>query len=132
MAVDATTFKALGRTWRFKFGWAAICRLEERYDKPLGEIFADMLPGITPEMLEQPERLMLAAARLRHSHLSALIAAGLEIEADFDGDAVAEIMDELGLEGALRLIFTGQQNDLPAAKGGTPKKAPARPKGPKR
>lgn len=127
MAVETTTFEALGRTWRFKFGWAAICRLEEEHNRPLGEIFAEMLPGLTPAALDDPEELLRAVAQLRYAHLSSLIAAGLE--GDHTREAVADIMDDLGLERALTVIFKAQKNDLPPAGDKPPKKGPARARG---
>src|SRR4051812_6948 len=124
MAVDALRFEARGKTHRFKFGFAAICRLEANLDKPFGDIIAEMLPGLTSAMLEDPLLLSAATARLRHGHLGALIQAGLD-----DGDAteatVAEIIDDLGVERAIAVIFGGQANDLAVGSPASKKKAGA-------
>lgn len=126
MAVQATTFEALGRTWTFKFGFAAICRLEREHDKPFGQIMAEMLPGLTPELLKDPMQLASAAASMRFDHLGSIIAAGLGEQAT--SGQVAEIIDELGFEEALAVIFGASENDVTG--GPAPKKARGR--GPKK
>lgn len=128
MATPESRFDALGRSWRFKFGVGAMCRLERAMGgTPFGMVIAEMLPGLSLADLEDPERMAEAMGRLRFTHLVALVAAGLGGEPE---EAVEELIDELGLEEALRLVFTRAEDDLPAGKPG-PKKARA-PRAPSR
>lgn len=122
MATPETNFEALGRSWRFKFGIGAMCRLERAMGgKPFGVIIGEMLPGLGLADLDDPAKVAGAMDRLRFTHLVALLGAGLGGESE---DTVAEIVDELGLELALKLIFERAEDDLPLEKPG-PKKAAA-------
>jgi hypothetical protein len=123
MAVQETRFEALGRSWTFKFGFAAMCRLERHYDQPFGEIIADMLPGLKPEMLKDPVALAAAASSLRFDHLASIVQAGLN-DGEVTAEIIAEIIDALGIEAALAVIFAANENDVTG--GPAPKKAPAR------
>jgi hypothetical protein len=113
MSVQIIRFEALGRSRTFKFGFQAICRLEARFDRPFGEIIGDMLPGLDPSILDDPARLAAAAGQMRFDHLGALIQAGLDDGTATDAD-VAELIDELGFDRALGIIFGAAANDLPA------------------
>lgn len=124
MATPDTRFDALGKTWSFKFGVGAICRLEQSQGgKPFGDIVNEMLPGLTFFDLEDPAKLAAALPRMRFSLLLALVAAGLD-----ETEAVAaDIIDDLGLDKALGVIFAAAGNDLGTGRQGA-KKGAARPR----
>lgn len=116
MAASETSFTALGREWRFKFGFGALCRLEAEFDMPFALALAHTLPDISVADMGDPEKLAAAAMTIRIGHVRAILKAGLG--ADVSDDEAEEIMDELGLEKVRAVIAQAYTSDVASPKKG--------------
>lgn len=116
MAVSDNRFEALGRGWQFRFGFGALCRLEQEYDRPFARVLQDAMPAISIEDMADPAKLAAAALDMRMSDIRSILRAGI-VERPTE-DEVDQIMDELGLAPVLEMISAAFATDVAAPKGG--------------
>lgn len=115
MAASETRFDALGRTWRFKYGIGAICRIEAAFDLPFARALQRVLPDVAAADLTNPERLLEAALDIRLSDIREIFGAAIVEEPSTD--EVDEIIDALGLDEVRRLVSLAFASDVAPAKG---------------
>jgi hypothetical protein len=100
MAVADVKFEATGRAWRFKFGFDALCRLEEEYDLPFQHVISRVMPELAVADLEDPDGIAAAvtaaASNIRMSDVRAILMAG--VGEDITRQQAADIVDELGVD----------------------------------
>jgi len=130
MAAAEVTFDALGQAWRFKFGWGALCRLEERYDEPFARILLRLFPSLSLEDLADAAKIRSAALDLRASLVRDVMAASVA-PGPITATVAEELIDELGAERVMDIIRSGVAGDLtsPNSEGGGAKPAPKKESG---
>jgi hypothetical protein len=125
MAVSETRFEALGQAWRFKFGFGAICSLEQMFDLPFAQVIERVLPNLSAADVDDPEKVAAAVSGIRMTDLRSVLIAGLGV--DVTEETAADIMDELGFERVMGILSDAIATDVQGAKGGRggppPKKA---------
>lgn len=95
------SFEADGKTWTLSFGTNAICGLEAEMDKPAGAIFASLDGSVDFRTFRSVFRAGLA----RHHK-------GLKL------DEAGDLIDEVGLSEAARLVGESVKASMPDAKPG--------------
>lgn len=130
MAASETRFDALGRSWRFKYGIGAICRIEAAFDLPFARALQQLLPNVPVADMANPKRLAEAALDIRLSDIREVFGAAI-VEVP-TADEVDEIIDELGMDEVRRLVSLAFASDVAPAKGkrgaATEKKRAPRPR----
>lgn len=115
MASPDVRFEACGRSWTFRFGFAAWCSVEQQFDKPFMEVFARCFPELAMGDLLDEEQLLAAKFQARVMDMRAIVYAGLvHHQRDITFRQVDDIVDEIGMEMVGRLC----QESLTASQGG--------------
>ena len=109
MAVATIGFDALGKRFSLKFGFGALCALEDEYDLPFVSIVQKVFPELGAADVLDPEKLMAAQAQVRCTDLRSLLRAG--IEPAVTESEVEDIVDEIGLDAAALLLKRAMTHD---------------------
>lgn len=130
MPARETTFEALGQTWRFKFGFNALCSLEEASGKPFLEIIVGVFPDLNAEAMLNQETLLDAVVNVRATDFRAAFRAGLsEAHPTLTAIDAGNIIEDLGADRAGDIMKAAISADMGGGEStrNPPKKA--RPKG---
>lgn len=115
MAAPEIRFEALGKAWRFKFGFTALCALEEQFKQPTSAIMVRYFPSLLDSVLSEAEVAKLKL-RTRLADLRELMIAALsEHHPEITRALVADIVDDIGIDAAGALLLRA----LRASQGGS-------------
>ena len=118
MAAPEVRFEALGQAWRFRFGFGALCALEEEFDQPFMLILARCFPEIGLAAADEAT-IMAARVRVRAGDLAGILVAGLsENHPGITRAQVAEIVDDIGLEKVAEILRSVVAADIAGKDGG--------------
>lgn len=102
------SFKALGESYTFLFGFNAICAAEDDFDQPFVEIVGEILPGAAGDLASNPDAAKEAAKRMRFGNIRRMIRFGLvQHHPGITDLEVGEIIDEIGLPKATEILGRG-------------------------
>jgi hypothetical protein len=98
-------FEAGSKSYRLKFGFGALCALEDEHDLPFMLIVAKAFPDLTLDDATDPEKMLAASVRVRLSDLRSLFHAGLRTHhPELTLTQVDDLIDEIGSEEASSLL----------------------------
>lgn len=113
MPARETTFEALGQTWRFKFGFNALCSLEEDRGKPFLEVILGVFPELDAKTMMDEQALLKAVASVSASELRAAFLAGLsEAHPDLTSIDAGNIIEAIGADKAGDIIKASIAADM--------------------
>lgn len=103
-AADEKRFEALGKTWTARFDFNAMCRIEDEYNLPFMQAVSSIMPSISPEETDDPNKVMAAAMRMKFGDIRRILR-----EALFDShpgitlDQTGQIISSIGITSALEI-----------------------------
>lgn len=101
MPAPEIPFEAAGQAWRFKFGFGALCTLEEEYDLPILEVLGRCFPEFVLGESFTPEALLTARTSIRVSDMRRVMIAGLrDHHPNVTEGMVNDILDDIGIDEA--------------------------------
>lgn len=99
------SFDAAGTKYTAVFGFRAMKAVEAHYDKPFFQAIQDVMPQVSPEDAGDRAKVAAAAAGLRFTDVGDLFRfALLKHHPDLTGDAVDDLIDEIGLSNVSAVI----------------------------
>lgn len=128
------SFDAAGVRYTAVFGFAAMAAVEAHYDLPFFQAIQRAMPQVRPEDAGDRDAIARAAMGVRISDVGALFGAALlKHHPDLTKDAIADLVDEVGLDkvGSMlgRVLSAAMVKDGEAGEG--PRGNPPRPKPPR-
>lgn len=127
MAVDEKRFEAGGSEWIARFGFNAICELEERYGRPFLELVAPFLGSVSAD--DSDEAKMAAASRIKFTDLRAIFHQSLlDAQPHTTARAAGDLIEVMGLPAVMEVVSWAIMKAMPKSEEGNAE-APKRRKG---